>query len=52
MPTPLVSSRKTAASARKEITCELLFFEIAAVGFLGIASVLFQEKSMGIIGHP
>lgn len=35
--------------ARKEITCELLFFELAAVGFLGIASVLFKEKSMGII---
>ena len=35
--------------ARKEITCELLFFEIAAVGFLGIAAVLFKEKSMGVI---
>ena len=35
--------------ARKEITCELLFFEIAAVGFLGIAAVLFKEKGMGVI---
>ena len=35
--------------ARKEITCELLFFELAAVGFLGIAAVLFKEKGMGII---
>lgn len=35
--------------ARKEITCELLFFELAAVGFLGIAAVLFKEKSMGVI---
>ena len=35
--------------ARKEITCELLFFELAAVGFLGIAAVLFQEKGMGVI---
>ena len=34
---------------RKEITCELLFIEIAAVGFLGIASVLFKEKQMGVI---
>lgn len=34
---------------RREITCELLFIEIAAVGFLGIASVLFQEKQMGVI---
>lgn len=34
---------------RREITCELLFFEITAVGFLGIAAVLFKEKSMGVI---
>ncbi len=35
--------------ARKEITCELLFFELAAVGFLGLAAVLFKEKGMGVI---
>ena len=35
--------------ARKEITCELLFFELSAVGFLGIAAVLFKEKGMGVI---
>ena len=35
--------------ARKEIPCELLFFELAAVGFLGIAAVLFKEKGMGVI---
>lgn len=35
--------------ARKEIICELLFFELAAVGFLGIAAVLFKEKGMGVI---
>lgn len=34
---------------RKEISCELLFIEIVAVGFLGIASVLFKEKQMGVI---
>ena len=34
---------------RREITCELLFVEIVAVGFLGIASVLFKEKQMGVI---
>ncbi len=34
---------------RREITCELLFVEIIAVGFLGIASVLFKEKQMGVI---
>lgn len=35
--------------ARKDITCELLFFEMIAVGFLGIAAVLFKEKGMGVI---
>ena len=34
---------------RKEITVELLFFELSAVGLLGIASVLFKEKGMGVI---
>ncbi len=34
---------------RREITCEFLFFELAAVGFLGLASMLFKEKHMGII---
>ena len=34
---------------RREITCELLFIEIVAVVFLGIASVLFKEKQMGVI---
>lgn len=34
---------------RREITCELLFIEIVAVGFLGIASALFKEKQMGVI---
>ncbi|MDE7277842.1 MAG: ABC transporter permease, partial [Lachnospiraceae bacterium] len=35
--------------SRREITCEFLFFELAAVGFLGLASTLFKEKQMGII---
>ena len=34
---------------RKEMSCELLFIEIIAVGFLGIASLLFKEKQMGVI---
>nr|UWI49723.1 ABC transporter permease [Clostridioides difficile] len=34
---------------RKEMTCEILFFEIVAIGFLGIASLLFKEKQMGVI---
>lgn len=33
----------------REITCEFLFFELTAVGFLGLASSLFQEKKMGVI---
>ena len=34
---------------RREITCEFLFFELSAVGFLGLASTLFKEKQMGVI---
>ncbi|MDE6983440.1 MAG: ABC transporter permease, partial [Lachnospiraceae bacterium] len=34
---------------RKEMCSELLFIEIIAVGFLGIASVIFKEKQMGVI---
>lgn len=47
--TQIVGTNTPEQKARKEITCELLFFEIAAVGFLGIAAVLFKEKSMGVI---
>ena len=32
---------------RREITAEFLFFELSAVGFLGLASMLFKEKQMG-----
>ncbi len=35
--------------SRREITCEFLFFELVAVSFLGLASMLFKEKQMGII---
>ena len=34
---------------RREITPEFLFFELSAVGFLGLASMLFKEKQMGVI---
>lgn len=34
---------------RREIVCEFLFFELTAVGFLGIASLLFKEKKMGVM---
>lgn len=39
----------TETKQRREITCELVFIEIVAVGFLGIASALFKEKQMGVI---
>ena len=45
----IIGTNTPEQKARKEITCELLFFELAAVGFLGIAAVLFQEKGMGVI---
>ncbi|MFR5005784.1 MAG: hypothetical protein ACLTDZ_03355 [Oscillospiraceae bacterium] len=50
----MIQQKSSAATApemkqRREITCELLFIEIVAVGFLGIASVLFKEKQMGVI---
>lgn len=44
-----VGSNTPEMKQRREITCELLFIEIVAVGFLGIASVLFKEKQMGVI---
>jgi len=45
----IVGANTPELKQRKEITCELLFIEIVAVGFLGIASVLFKEKQMGVI---
>lgn len=48
--TPRITGNNTPEmKQRREITCELLFIEIVAVGFLGIASVLFKEKQMGVI---
>lgn len=44
-----VGSNTPELKQRKEMSCELLFVEIIAVGFLGIASVLFKEKQMGVI---
>lgn len=45
----IVGTNTTELKQRKEMSCELLFIEIVAVGFLGIASVLFKEKQMGVI---
>ncbi len=48
-PPEIVGGNTVEMKLRREITCELLFIEIVAVGFLGIASVLFKEKQMGVI---
>ncbi len=45
----IVGTNTLELKQRKEMCCELLFIEITAVGFLGIASVLFKEKQMGVI---
>ncbi|MDE5931450.1 MAG: ABC transporter permease, partial [Lachnospiraceae bacterium] len=45
----IVGTNTMELKQRKEMSCELLFIEIVAVGFLGIASVLFKEKQMGVI---
>lgn len=44
-----VGTNTLESKQRKEMCSELLFIEIIAVGFLGIASVLFKEKQMGVI---
>lgn len=45
----VVGNNTAEAKQRKEMSCELLFIEIIAVGFLGIASILFKEKQMGVM---
>lgn len=45
----IVGTNTLESKQRKEMCSELLFIEIIAVGFLGIASVLFKEKQMGAI---
>ncbi len=45
----MVGSYVKEERSRREITAEFLFFELSAVGFLGLASVLFKEKQMGVI---
>lgn len=45
----IVGTNTLESKQRKEMCSELLFIEIIAVGFLGIASVLFKEKQMGVI---
>lgn len=45
----IVGTNTPEQKQRKEMSCELLFIELIAVGFLGIGSVLFKEKQMGAI---
>jgi hypothetical protein len=47
--TNIVGDFTKEAKNRREITCEVLFFELTAVGFLGLAAVLFREKQMGVL---
>lgn len=47
--TEIVGENNREMKNRKEITSEFLFFELSAVGFLGLASMLFKEKQMGVI---
>lgn len=34
---------------KREMVCEVIFFEIVFVGFIGIASLVFKEKHMGVL---
>ncbi len=45
----LIGTNSKEMKSRREITAEFLFFELSAVGFLGLASMLFKEKQMGVI---
>ncbi len=47
--TEIIGAYNKEQKSRREITAEFLFFEISAVGFLGLASMLFKEKQMGVI---
>ncbi|CCQ94183.1 conserved membrane hypothetical protein [[Clostridium] ultunense Esp] len=48
-PAEVIGQNSKEMKSRREITSEFLFFELAAVGFLGLASTLFKEKHMGVI---
>ncbi|MDO4281650.1 MAG: ABC transporter permease [Peptococcaceae bacterium] len=47
--TNIIGSNNKEMKNRREITAEFLFFELTAVGFLGLASMLFKEKQMGVM---
>ncbi|MDO4276113.1 MAG: ABC transporter permease [Eubacteriales bacterium] len=45
----IVGGNSKEMKMRREITAEFLFFELSAVGFLGLAAMLFKEKQMGVV---
>lgn len=45
----VIGSYSKEMKKRLEITTEFLFFELVAIGFLGIASMIFKEKQMGVL---
>ena len=48
-PAEIIGNNDKEMKQRREITCEFLYFELTAVGFLGVAALLFKEKKMGVM---
>lgn len=48
-PAQVIGKNNKEMKQRREITCEFLYFELTAVGFLGVAALLFKEKKMGVM---
>ena len=47
--TEIIGNNTKEMKNRLEMVCEFIFFELVAVGFLGLASIIFKEKQMGVI---
>lgn len=47
--TEIIGNNSKEIKNRLEMTSEVLFFELVAIGFLGISAILFKEKQMGVI---
>lgn len=47
--TEIIGNNSKKTKNRLEMTSEVLFFELVAIGFLGISAILFKEKQMGVI---
>ncbi|WP_440895438.1 hypothetical protein ACS127_12840 [Amphibacillus sp. Q70] len=45
----IIGGNSKTVKNRLEMTSEVLFFELVAIGFLGISAILFKEKQMGVI---